>query len=325
MKIKPFLNNDKCSEWTPINSITHTPYKGPVYGIEVEPTENGRRLYIANGIVTHNSIYAFRGADSQSIEKLRAMREQWIDLPLATTFRCPKIVVERQQGHAKGFVAFGTNAEGSFSCLPVLDPKRPDEETTWKWEDVASQATGEIAILCRNNAPLLSMAFKLIRAQVACQMLGRDIGKGLITLSKKLLPLDDIPAKTCLELIEDWRLEEASKAQANEQDHKVDSINDRAACLVAVLTSSKCATAGDLRRNITDLFARDNEHVTLSTGHKAKGLEWETVVHLNPHLVPAKWALKRGGAALEQERNLKYVIETRTKNILINATLKDFE
>ena len=41
--------------------------------------------------------------------------------------------------------------------------------------------------------------------------------------------------------------------------------------------------------------------ITLLTGHKAKGLEWPTVYHLDPWLI---------GEA-EQELNLRYVIQTR--------------
>ena len=41
--------------------------------------------------------------------------------------------------------------------------------------------------------------------------------------------------------------------------------------------------------------------IMLLTGHKAKGLEWNTVYHLDP------WLLGEG----EQEQNLAYVILTR--------------
>ena len=46
----------------------------------------------------------------------------------------------------------------------------------------------DVAVLCRNNAPLLSMAFKLLRRGIGVKMLGRDIGKGLVPLAKKLFP-----------------------------------------------------------------------------------------------------------------------------------------
>lgn len=51
---------------------------------------------------------------------------------------------------------------------------------------------------------------------------------------------------------------------------------------------------------------RQKGTIQLLTGHKAKGLEWNTVFHLDPFLI------KDG----EQELNLRYVISTRAMNEL---------
>lgn len=281
----------------------------------------------------NQSIYAFRGADAFAIDSLRALRNEWIDLPLATTFRCPKVIVERQHHLVPDFVAFERNPDGIFTTLPTreaikaVQDARTDEPAKWRWSDVASYATNgdRTAVLCRNNAPLISFAFKLIRLGIPAQMLGRDIGKGLVTLSRKLLPDDSIDARTCVGLIEDWCRTEISKAQVNDNAHKIDGINDRAGSLLAVLTSGNSKNAGDLRQAIEELFSRVSEKVTLSTGHKAKGLEWDIVLHLDPACIPARYAQKQGGVALQQEENLKYVIETRTKRVLIEANLKEFD
>ncbi|RJP54145.1 MAG: ATP-dependent DNA helicase PcrA [Anaerolineaceae bacterium] len=48
-----------------IIEVTHEPYNGTVYDFEVENLHN----YIANGVVVHNSIYAWRGADYRNIKK----------------------------------------------------------------------------------------------------------------------------------------------------------------------------------------------------------------------------------------------------------------
>lgn len=270
------------------------------------------------------AIYAFRGADSSSMEKIRALRPKWIDLPLATTFRCPKVIVERQQGHAPGFVAWATNAIGAFMQFPLT------EGEPWSWATMAPYVNGgEAAILCRNNAPLLGMAFKLIRQGTSCQMLGRDIGKGLLTLSKKLMPLDDTPAHECAILISQWADHEVQLALANGKDEKLAGINDRAECLHAVLEGALAKNAGELRNALADLFSRENGRITLATGHKAKGLEWDFVLHLDPWRVPSKFAKSaaaRGDSrAMEQELNLRYVLETRTKHTLALANLEDFQ
>jgi len=266
------------------------------------------------------AIYAFRNADSDSINKIKALRSDWIELPLATTFRCPQVVVEKCKAHAPGFTAFSTNVMG---LIHSLLPKHEDE--TWNWGRLAPLTNGgTTAVLCRNNAPLLSLAFKLLRSQVGVTMLGRDIGKGLVLLSKKILKDDELGAAECYALIHRWAEGEASLARARDQEEKIEGIRDREECLIAVLQGSEAATAGDLRRVLSDLFARDSGRVTLATGHRAKGLEWDLVVYLDSFRCPSKFALKKGGKALEQEWNLDYVICTRTKHTLVYANLEDW-
>jgi DNA helicase II / ATP-dependent DNA helicase PcrA len=269
------------------------------------------------------AIYSFRGADSASMSKLRKLRQDWIDLPLTRTFRCPKTIVSRQQEHAPGFRAAETNLLGRV--LPFLNLKALNQ--TWSWADVVLPPGKNCAILCRNNAPLLGMAFKLLRQRVGCYMIGRDIGKSLIALSRKIMPLNDIPAEICINLINDWASSERSIALANGNDGKVAAIVDRQECLLAVLDSG-CANSQELREQLQLLFSREGGQVALSTGHKAKGLEWDIVIHLDPWRIPtrhAKAALAEGNPIpMEQELNLRYVIETRAKDTLLMYNLEDF-
>jgi DNA helicase II / ATP-dependent DNA helicase PcrA len=46
-----------------ITTVTHTPYHGLVYDLDIDNVHN----YIADGIVVHNSIYSWRGADFKNI------------------------------------------------------------------------------------------------------------------------------------------------------------------------------------------------------------------------------------------------------------------
>ncbi len=182
----------------------------------------------------------------------------------------------------------------------------------------------DIAILCRNNAPLLSIAFKLIRRNIGVNMLGRDIGKSLVTLSRKIAREDSMSNLDVIRAVNEWRNKERSLAMANEQEEKLAGIEDRAECLIAVAEADGVKSAGDLRRALGDLFERGGG-VTLGTGHRAKGLEWHTVLHLDPWRVPSKHAKKNPeGPQMEQEMNLKYVIETRAKAVLLQANLEDF-
>lgn len=289
--------------------------------IQLAKSAAGRIISVGD---VRQSIYSFRGADAASMAKIKGLRKDWIELPLATTFRCPKVVVARNREHAPGFTAFETNAEGQVLNF-VRRQAEDGSPLDWHWSEVPGTA---IAVLCRNNAPLLAMAFKLIRQQVGVIMLGRDIGKGLIALSKKIVPKDETPIVEVVAVVQKWADHECALAHANDKEEKVAGITDRAECLLAVCENAGVADAGALRRQLDTLFAREVGKVTLSSVHRAKGLEWPTVVHLDPWRVPsrhAKEALQRGNPVpMEQEMNIKYVAETRTKDILVLANLEDF-
>lgn len=259
------------------------------------------------------AIYAFRGADHNSMNNLKALKKEWIELPLNTTFRCPQRVVDRQHVHAPQYRAAESNPMGEIVDLTG---------NAWTVDTLKPYATTELAILCRNNAPLLSMAFKLLRRGIGVNMLGRDIGRGLSSLCKKLSPDQSAPCADFQLVLTNWFETERSKAEVNEDAAKIDSVTDRYECIQAVIDNRKPRTVRDLIGELDNLFARDNGLVTLATGHKAKGLEWDTVLHLDPWRIPSKWAKKPD--EITQEHNLRYVLETRTKHTLILANLKDF-
>lgn len=292
------------------------------------------------------AIYGFRGAHGESMGQIRALRNSWIELPLSMTFRVPRVMVKRQLDHAPGFRAAPTNKEGAFShwtCAKseangqdrdevsgTAPQTAPRAHWTWsEWDALRPHPAASMAILCRNNAPLLAMAFKLIRQGIAATMLGRDIGKGLVVLSRKLLPDDDTSAEQCSRIIEEWQSHQTAIARANDHEEKVAAINDRAECLKAVLEFAQARSAGALRQALTDLFGRDTGRVILSTIHRAKGLEWDMVLHLDPFRIPSKFARQMAAQGspkqLKQELNLRYVAETRTKDVFVQANLEDFQ
>lgn len=255
------------------------------------------------------------------MDTMRGLRDSWIDLPLTTTFRCPKVIVARQQQHAHGFTAAPEAPEGEFHDYC--------EKETWGIADLEqSYPNKHIAILCRNNAPIIAAALRIIRGGRGCTVLGAEIGKTLVNLSKKILSSDDTPAPQCVKLIESWREKELSLARANGKEERVAIINDRAECLLAVLESGPAANAGEMRSKLSSMFNKESLAITLATGHKSKGLEWPVVIHLDPWRVPSKFARKAyemgNVAQMQQEMNLRYVIETRAQKVLINADLETF-
>lgn len=306
----PFLAVDESQDLSPLNHRM------------IELASNGRIAAVGD---SRQAIYAFRGADSESMTNLRLLRPNWTDLPLTMTFRCPKLIVERQQRHAPGFRYAPANVPGRFERGRELF----DAEGGWSWEWLEQLAQGEsLAVLCRNNAPLLSLAFKLLRRSVPVVMAGRDIGKGLVAMTRKLAPSDSTPASQLLSALAEWESSERSKLLASDRPDALAGLEDRCEGLRAIAEGSQAKTAGDLRAAITTLFARERGRVVLSSIHRAKGLEWNTVLHLDPWRIPSKQAraqAKLGDRrALEQEMNLRYVCETRTQETLAEANLEDF-
>jgi hypothetical protein len=151
------------------------------------------------------AIYAFRGAHSQSMEQIRGLRQSWLDRPLTMTFRCPRVIVARQQSHAPGFRTGPSNAEGRFIRLPANAQEHYElgSEPSWNLSQfLALEPQSSPVVLCRNNGPLLSLAFKLLRRGIGCYMLGRDLGKGLERLSKEIAKDDELPAEKVAGLIQ---------------------------------------------------------------------------------------------------------------------------
>lgn len=274
------------------------------------------------------AIYAFRGADSKSMQKILGLRKDWQQLPLNTTFRCPKAIVARQQGHYPGYTAAESNIEGRIVNLRQHSP--------WGYAQIeqelalieAAGRVATIAILCRNNAPLVKMAFRLIRQGKGVHMLGRDIGKGLIALSKKICPEDGTPIASTVAKIRDWADNQIAIAMANADEGKAEKLRDQSESLMAVVDSASPQDAGALRARLQDLFGREAGRITLSSGHRAKGLEWQLVIHLDPWRLPSRFAQDRADNGdtrqLEQEHNLKYVIDTRAQHTLLTASVEDF-
>ena len=278
------------------------------------------------------AIYAWRGACGDSAERIRALvgaEGAWTDLPLMTTFRCPKAVVARQQEHVPGFRAAEGNQEGKV--IHWRAEERPDGEVlpAWGWGDVARALPGSrasLAVLCRNNAPLVRLGIKLIKRQIGVVMLGRDLGRGLESLVRKLGGGEKMPVSQLLVALDAWQ--EGESASARDSPRRLESIQDRADCVLAVAESSaEIRTSGDLLAAIKKLFDRTSGLVTLSSIHRAKGAEWDCVMHLDPWRIHhgVQRARARGDLVqVEQEWNLRYVAETRTRDTLLLGNLEDW-
>jgi len=250
------------------------------------------------------SIYAFRGADTRSMGRLKA-RFNMTELTLSVTFRCPIRMVENVRWRVPHFKWAPWAIQGEiFNKSGGL----MTGEELWK----ASEIPDGSAIVCRNNAPLLKCALTLLKFSRGVRLIGTDLGPGLIRTMKKLGD-ESLTREQVFHAINRWEAETMAKRKNKE------GVADKADCLRVFGEFGE--TLGAAIAYAEHLFSTAGP-IQLMSGHKAKGLEFDTVYHLNPFLVPSKWARERGGEGLEQEYNLKYVIETRAKRVLYKVDLE---
>lgn len=262
---------------------------------------NGRLVAVGD---SRQAIYGFTGADHEAMDNIcndfNAVR-----LPLTTTYRCPKSVVEVAQQWVSHIQAAETAPEG------VVDTAELATLIANKGFDPND------AILCRVTKPLVALAFRLISNSIPCHVEGRSIGAGLIKLIKKF------KVETVGELypkLSRWLSDELASAVENDSDSRCDYVEDQAATLQVL--ADQCDKADEIQVLISlieslfgDTEAGKSNILTLSTIHKAKGREWERVFALGmDSYSPSKWA--RQPWEMVQESNLCYVQVTRAKKHL---------
>lgn len=247
--------------------------QSPVNHAMLERLVKGRVIGVGDPF---QNIYGFRGAKaggmSAAIETYSMTQ-----LPLSISFRCPSEIVKAAQWRVPHFQ--WSNLGGSVNALKRMDGADfPDDST----------------IICRNNAPLLRLAFRLISAGRSVTVVGSELGPRLVAIMKKLGPDSMFRAAVCTE-IEQWREE---KLIANSK-----SANDLADCMRVFAEHG--TTLAQMISYAEHLFKQTGT-IRLLTGHKSKGLEFDNVYFLDPFLLDDR----------EQDLNLRYVIQTRSQNKL---------
>jgi len=226
------------------------------------------------------SIYAFRGAVPGSMAKLQKQFNM-LECKLTNTFRCPEAVVRIAQARVPQYRS--RKPGGTYAVLGSI---------------AAREIRDNSAIICRNNAPLFGAAFNLLKAGRSVTVVGSDIGPRILAIMRKL-GVEDTPRDRLEILIDRWLDEKLERAK------NTATVVDMAECMRVF--ASRGRTLGQAVAWAEDLFIQQGS-ITLITGHKAKGLEWDVVYHLDPQLIRVDKDI--------QEANLRYVITTRAKDSL---------
>jgi len=244
------------------------------------------------------AIYGFRGADSDSLDRLKAeLKAQ--EFGLTVTYRCGRKIVAMARELVPDFEAAETNDAG--------------EVIRATYDEMYETAQAGDFILSCKNAPLVGACFKLLQRGKRARIEGRDIGEGIAKLVKKLEKKSDGTLRSLMNALDLWQEEQEDQARETITNEKllrerIGFIADQAELLRTLAEDAQIVD--DLRVRIETMFTEGEKdkssRIILSSVHKAKGLEADRVFLLHGTFSREN----------QEERNIEYVAITRAKRKL---------
>lgn len=242
------------------------------------------------------AIYGFRGAAADGLNMMQQAL-QAKSMGLTTTYRCPKAVV-------------------ALAALLVNDYKAAPSAPEGEVRNISESLLPSVvqvgdAILSRANAPLMGICLKLLRKGTPARIEGKDLGKALIAL------VDRLNARSVplfVTKLENWGKKQKARFENSKHfETRAAAIDDQIETLKAVAEVAISVT--EIKDRIRALFqdtdGNSRPAVVLSSVHKAKGLEWNTV-----YMIARTFKQAKG----DEEARIYYVAVTRAKATLVMAS-----
>ena len=238
------------------------------------------------------AVYSWRGADADAMQRI-ATATRAKTLPLSICYRCPSghiqaarkwsPRIEAAPGACPG-VFERYDAEGKLACNSVA--AHGDDCECRLGANKRLQPTdfqpGDI-VICRAKAPLVKMAFWLMRARRPCRILGRNLASPLLSFIDSMR-CTDVPSLLRKVNMVTQRL--ILRALDLDDETVAEEARDRQAVIVAVADGYDGDDVAELRAELEALFGDGEDRgsvVTLSTVHKFKGGEADRVWWLDHH------------------------------------------
>lgn len=268
--------------------------------------ETGRLLYVGD---PRQAIMGFAGADNRSYSKI-VERTKATELPLSICYRCPGSHIELVK---KNFpeIPIEPREDAPFGRIEAIE-----QADLWAEDKDTHLKVGDM-VISRKTAPLVSLCIRLISKGIAATVKGKDIGQ---QIKSDLEAIAEISGFTYSEFHKYADLYRAFKFQTysdrdNEEQLK-ENLNDKLEALKTIYSSHpNVKSVEELCHYIDDLFSDEESPVTLSTCHRAKGLEGDRIFIIKPDDMPMTWKNQLAWQS-EQENNLLYVALTRSKSDL---------
>jgi len=303
----------------------------------------------------NQAMYGFRGANSQAFGKLKEIIGSGQSQSLPINFRSGGNIIDwvKQNTHVKTLQAAPhlagmgeVYADGGTH--PPQKYQQFIDNVTSEFENNKGNTDQATAIISRTNAPLGHTALHFLKNNVDFQIIGKDLSRDLVDLIRKTTinkpenyDIEDFPnlLRNYIAKLEELWANKIAKAE------ELKELNEFADVMLAVINflEEKDYKENEKSRpleNVKDFQSYlerklggldpDNPNdaakiksqdprkvVTLTTAHKAKGLEWDRVFLMRPsEYDPNKPNIKTQEQA-QQERNAWYVAATRGRKTLM--------
>jgi DNA helicase-2/ATP-dependent DNA helicase PcrA len=260
----------------------------------IENLRPGRVLAVGDRF---QAIYGWRGAMSNAMDVISDTFNT-VNLPLSICYRCDLEIIREAQKLVPEIQARPGAEQGVVRAINE--------------RHLADEVQDGDFVLCRTTAPLIDLCLRLMLRGVRARVKGRDVGKRLQETIEKVAK-EPICSEELSDRIRAWRRAMHDKYEGTEKEGRLVAIDDRSDSVLAF--AGRYKDSEEIINAVSSLFVDGESGVTLSTVHKAKGLEADRVFLIRPDLIPHPYAKSQAQRA--QERNIKYVAITRARHELV--------
>jgi ATP-dependent DNA helicase UvrD/PcrA len=209
-----------------VDAVDLNDYDGPVYDLDVEPTHT----YVADGVLVHNSIYAFRGADMRNIVEFEGAFPDTTVVLLEQNYRSTQTILDA----ANAVIANNVSRKPKELWTdqgagdPIVRYHADDEVDEAQWitremahlhdaDDVQVPSAGDrgrdggrlrwgdIAVFYRTNAQSRVLEEQLMRVGIPYRVLGgtrfydrKEVKDAVAYLRAVVNPVDEVSIKRVL-------------------------------------------------------------------------------------------------------------------------------
>jgi len=206
-----FVERDGVLVADTVVSVDFVDYEGPVHDIEVA----GTHTYIANGILVHNSIYRFRGADVRNINQFEDAFPNLTTIVLDQNYRSTQAILDAANAvisnNADRRPKHLWSEKGSGDKIVRYHAEDERDEAGWvvrtmqHLHDTDNQRWRDVAVFYRTNAQARVVEEALIRHGVPYKVVGgtrfydrREIKDAMAYLRGVVNPGDEVNVKRVL-------------------------------------------------------------------------------------------------------------------------------